>query len=142
MNERLTLRDPWGNLAVTISCKAVVRDGNTIWLRKNERGDWELPGGRLEEGEQPEQTIIREIGEELGLEIDNVTLLDVYVWQKEFGTTTHVELVTFVCDAGLRVGDFEHVGEAGKSEFRQFTVEDALLLDNLPDPYKRALRQL
>jgi len=47
-----------------------------------------------------------------------------------------------VCDAGRRVGDFEHIGEAGESEFRQFTVEDALLLDNLPEPYKRALRQL
>jgi len=142
MNERITLRDPWGNLAVTISCKAVVRDGNTIWLRKNERDDWELPGGRLEEGEQPEQTIVREIREELGLEVDKLMLLDVYVWQKDFGTTTHIELVTFVCDAGRRVGDFEHIGEAGESEFRQFTVEDALLLDNLPEPYKRALRQL
>lgn len=142
MNDRITLRDAWGNLAVTLSCKAIVRSGDKLWLRKNERGDWELPGGRLEEGEQPEQTIEREIREELGLEVDGLQLLDVYVWQKDFGTTTHVELVTFVCNERGRVGDFEHMGEGGLAEFRQFTVNDALLLDNLPEPYKRALRRL
>lgn len=63
-NRQTTLRDAWGNLAVTLSCKAIVRDGDAIWLRKNERGDWELPGGRLDEGEQPEQTIVREIYQE------------------------------------------------------------------------------
>ena len=62
--QRVTLRDEWGNLAVTLSCKAIVRDGNSIWLRKNERNDWELPGSQLDEGEQPEQTIVRDIAEE------------------------------------------------------------------------------
>lgn len=96
MSGRTTLRDEWGNLAVTLSCKAIVRDGDAIWLRKNERGDWELPGGRLDEGEQPEQTIVREIREELGLELVSPQLVDVYIWKKDFGTTTHVGIVTFM----------------------------------------------
>ncbi|MDO4713039.1 MAG: NUDIX hydrolase [Candidatus Saccharibacteria bacterium] len=96
MPEQTTLRDAWGNLAVTLSCKAIVRDGDAIWLRKNERGDWELPGGRLDEGEQPEQTIVREIREELGLELVSPRLVDMYIWKKDFGTTTHVGIVTFM----------------------------------------------
>lgn len=140
--DQVTLHDPWGNLAVTISCKAVVLDGDTIWLRKNERDDWELPGGRLEEGEQPEETIVREIREELGVVLQTPRLIDAYIWQKDFGTTTHVELVTFVGVAGEQVGVMETMGEAGTAEFQQFTISEALQLENLPEPYMRALKKL
>ncbi|QCT41059.1 NUDIX hydrolase [Candidatus Saccharibacteria bacterium oral taxon 488] len=140
--QRVTLRDEWGNLAVTLSCKAIVRDGNSIWLRKNERNDWELPGGRLDEGEQPEQTIVREIAEELGVELVSPRLVDVYIWKKDFGTTTHIGIVTFAGDVGRKVGGPELNGEAGKAEFQKFIIRAALQLDNLPEVYKRAIRKI
>lgn len=139
---RVTLRDEWGNLAVTISVKAIVLENEKIWLRMNERHDWELPGGRLDDGEQPEETIVREIYEELGREILPPKLLDVYVWKKDFGKATHIEIVTFLAEVSGVVGDFEHVGEAGAAQFRLFTPDEALALDNLPDVYKRALQKL
>ena len=140
--EQTTLRDHWGNLAVTISCKGIVFEAGKIWLRMNERNDWELPGGRLDEGEQPEDAIRREIREELDAEISEPALVDVYVWKKSFGTNTHVELVTFKCDVKNRLGQFEALGEAGRAQFKLFSVGEALTLDNLPLPYKRALRKL
>lgn len=142
MTEQTTLRDAWGNLAVTISCKGIIFEDGKIWLRKNERDDWELPGGRLDEGEQPEDTVQREIKEELGVEITEPKLIDVYVWRKDFGTATHVELVTFVAEVTKRVSDMEYVGEAGASEFQLVTIEQALALDRLSPPYKRALKKL
>lgn len=142
MTEQVTLRDGWGNLAVTLSCKAIAVEDGEIWLRQNERGDWELPGGRLDESEQPEDTIARELSEELGVEIENLHLIDIGIWQKDFGTNTHVGIITFYCDITGHSGGFEYDGEAGAAEFKRFTIEKALLLPNLPAIYKRALQKL
>src|SRR5262249_10363277 len=52
--------------AFPVSIKGVVvRDGRVLLL-KNERDEWELPGGKLEIGEEPESCVAREITEEIG----------------------------------------------------------------------------
>lgn len=38
---------------------------------------WDLPGGDLEVGEDPREGILREVKEEVGIEIKNLQLLDV-----------------------------------------------------------------
>ena len=32
---------------IPVSVKGVVFDGGKVWLRQNERNEWELPGGKL-----------------------------------------------------------------------------------------------
>lgn len=44
---------------------------------QNERGKWELPGGALEFGENFEDTIIREMKEEFGIEVKPLVQLPV-----------------------------------------------------------------
>ena len=54
-------------MRLPISVKGVlIRRGHLLVLR-NERGEWELPGGRLDDGETPEEAVVREIREETGL---------------------------------------------------------------------------
>ena len=52
---------------------AIITKGGKIFATQRGYGDfkdgWEFPGGKVEQGESPEQAIIREIEEELGADI-------------------------------------------------------------------------
>ena len=52
---------------------AIICDGDRIFATQRGYGDfkdgWEFPGGKIEDGESPEDAIVREIREELGADI-------------------------------------------------------------------------
>lgn len=48
--------------------------GSKILAIKNERG-WDIPGGHVEEGETPEEALIREVQEEAGASFSDTKLL-------------------------------------------------------------------
>ena len=53
---------------------ALINDKGEILLAQRPKGKtledhWEFPGGKLEDGEQPEQALARELHEELGIEV-------------------------------------------------------------------------
>ena len=53
---------------------AIVRDGRVLAARRTTppeaAGRWELPGGKVEAGETPDEALVREIAEELGCRIE------------------------------------------------------------------------
>ena len=63
------------NLKIVVSI-ALVNEFNEILLSKRPKnkhlgGYWEFPGGKIEANEAPEQALIREIKEELNIDINN-----------------------------------------------------------------------
>jgi|SRR5688572_8756349 8-oxo-dGTP pyrophosphatase MutT (NUDIX family) len=78
-----------------VSIKGVVfRDDRAILLR-NERDEWELPGGKLDAGESPAQCCAREILEELALVVSVDRLLDCWVY--DILGRVKVLIVTYGC---------------------------------------------
>ena len=56
-----------------VAACALVDADNRILLAKRRKGKslaglWEFPGGKVEPGETPEETLVRELQEELGIE--------------------------------------------------------------------------
>ena len=76
----------YANSAPTASAVVVDREGHVLLARRAvepDRGKWDLPGGFLEEGEEPLAGLRRELLEETGLEVEPLSFLG--AWTDSYG---------------------------------------------------------
>lgn len=127
---------------VPISVKGIVFENDRIWLRFNQRNEWELPGGKMDPGEQPEETCAREIKEELGLRVAVHEIIQAYLYTIKVSEDENkgVLVVSYLCDILERVGEFETLGEAGAAQFKNFGIDEIGSL-NMPNFYKEAIHK-
>jgi 8-oxo-dGTP diphosphatase len=66
------------NLLLVAACALVDADGRVLIAERpagrSMAGMWEFPGGKIEPGERPEDTLIRELHEELGISVKEACL--------------------------------------------------------------------
>jgi 8-oxo-dGTP diphosphatase len=112
-----------------IGCGAIiVKDNSILLIRK--RSYWNRPGGRVEEGESIEEALLREVREEVGIEIRIEKLLDTQTFaEKGLIWTAYAYLATYVSGQAKNMEPDKH------DEIRWFNI------DAIPDNTKDYVRE-
>jgi 8-oxo-dGTP diphosphatase len=115
------------NLVLVAACALVDADGRVLLAQRPQdkpmAGLWEFPGGKVESGERPEETLIRELEEELGIVVrepclapltfashaypDFHLLMPLYVCRRWEGTVTPREGQALAWVRPNRLRDYE-----------------------------------
>lgn len=82
----------------------IVKDGKLLLIRRrpndvHKPGEWDIPGGRLELGENPFEGLKREAHEETGLEIEIIMPIDVHYFTRD--DNQKIQLTIFICTPKL-----------------------------------------
>lgn len=94
-------------------------------------GQWALPGGRMDAGETPEQTVLREISEEVGLALDASAVLgrlDSFVTRSGYAITP---VVLWAGPAREMQPNPDEVASIHRIPVQEFLREDAPMLEPL-----------
>ena len=114
----------WSSRAALILTKRAAH------LRRH-AGQWALPGGRIDNDETPEQTALRELAEEVGLQLtqaDVLGRLDTFITRSGFAMTP---VVVWAGEARLLVPDPAEVASIHRIAVTEFLRADAPILEVL-----------
>jgi 8-oxo-dGTP diphosphatase len=132
---RLGVQGPRSEISlapVTIKGVCVDMTGHVL-LCRNDRGEWELPGGRPERGEKFPACLVREISEETGLSTQVLELIAAYPYETLPGRWINV--IVYGCEI------FEDRPPTASHEHNrvEFLNPDALTESELPAGYRDAI---
>ena len=87
-------------ILLVAACALIDTDGRILLAQrpegKNLAGLWEFPGGKVEKGETPEETLVRELEEELGIKT-KVPCLAPLTFASHTYETFHLLMPLYVC---------------------------------------------
>lgn len=92
--------EPPRKILLVAACALVDQDGRILLAQRPEgkslAGLWEFPGGKVEQGETPEETLVRELDEELGI-TTKIACLAPLTFASHTYETFHLLMPLYVC---------------------------------------------
>ena len=129
-------------IVIVAACALLDREGAVLIAKRPEgrplAGLWEFPGGKVEAGEEPEEALIRELHEELGIDIAKRDLMPLTFASHAY-PDFHLLMPIYLCRRWQ--------GSVAPHEGQEllWVKPDALRLYDMPpadEPLKTALRDL
>ena len=118
-----------------ISIKAIIIDDNKVLCLKNERNEWDFPGGKIDFNEDVEECLRREIKEETNLNVNNLNILKpLNLKFNDVPVFVLLYSAEISCDSSIIISH-EH------SEYNFFSKSEIKNL-NMPKDYKNIIEDL
>jgi ADP-ribose pyrophosphatase YjhB (NUDIX family) len=118
---------------LTVGCSAIIFDpvrAKLLLQRRRDNGRWCLPGGQMEPGESAEEACVREVEEEMGLQVRVARLIGVYTTPHRniaFADGNRYQLVALSFEAEVIGGELRVSDET--TEFGYFSPAEIESLD-------------
>jgi 8-oxo-dGTP pyrophosphatase MutT (NUDIX family) len=119
-----------------VSTKAIIKDevGNILLLQETD-GQWDLPGGGLDQGEKPHDAVAREVAEETGYSITSTSEKPLAFWTVSRSGSSSITWFAFVAYDVAITGDFSPAEDTDDAAvaWRFVSPEEALGLTLHPN---------
>ena len=116
-------------LMIRVVCGIIYKDEKILLTRRKKgkslEGYWEFPGGKVEEGETDKSALERELNEELGLSVSELTYFSENKHEYE---TFSIHLIAYKCyanDNPKKLIDHDKFEWVSVNEIRNFNLADA-----------------
>lgn len=105
---------------IFVTCAIIFKDAKVLAAKRSAHmslpGKWEFPGGKMESGELPEEAIIREIKEELNIDIEIISPLQESVYEYPGLAVTLIPFIAKWIGGDLVIKEHESVQWLSKDQ--------------------------
>ena len=120
-----------GPILLVVAAALVDSDGRVLIAKrpqgKSLAGLWEFPGGKLEAGETPEACLIRELDEELGIQVSQACLAP-FVFASHGYDSFHLLMPLYLCrrwEGSARAREHEAIAWVKPSRLSDYPMPPA-----------------
>lgn len=118
-------------LLLVAACALIDADGRVLLAErpagKPMAGLWEFPGGKVEHGERPEETLIRELKEELGIDVKEACLAPLTFASHTY-PDFHLIMPLYVCrrwEGTVKAGEGQRLAWVRPNRLRDYPMPPA-----------------
>lgn len=112
---------------INVVAGILINDNNEILIAKRKidksmGGYWEFPGGKIEDGETPKESLIRELKEEMNI---NIKIIEYFGESIYDYVDFKINLIAYICEiteGEISLTDHSEIKWVKKDEFNEYKI--------------------